>query len=236
MVVSEKTKFGEYLLSVMENIDIKAYFLFLKYVLNFFNAFNAFFQAVETRIHLLQSKSVNFLVEISKNFIKPELLKHLLTNIFIFSEKQNQKSLDDIDLGFECEEYLHKLSKEKHANIISTIRQNCLEFYVTAAENIKKRLPVNDIFLSKLKVFLPDTALFDSNREISFNDVHFIAKTLDDFDIDSLKAEWIGLYSDFIIEEKHFSKLNFDEMWKKILKGHSNIIKYPNLTSLLNAI
>jgi len=25
-------------------------------------------------------------------------------------------------------------------------------------------------------------------------------------------------------------------MWKKILKGHSDIIKYPNLTSLLNAI
>jgi len=106
-----------------------------------------------------------------------------------------------------------------------------LEFYVTAAENIKKRLLVNDI--SKLKVFLPDAALFDNNREISFNDVHFIAKTLDGFDIDRLKD---GLdYSDFIIEEKHnFSKLNFNEMCKKILKDHSNIIKYPNLTSLLN--
>jgi len=92
-------------------------------------------------------------------------------------------------------------------------------------------------FLYKLKVFQPDIALFDRNREISCNDIHFIAKNLDGFDINSLKAEWFGLYSDFIIEEKHnFSKLNFDEMWKKILKCHSNIIRYPNLTSLLNAV
>jgi len=71
----------------------------------------------------------------------------------------------------------------------------------------------------KLKVFHPDTALFDSNRKISSNDVHFIAKTLGDVDIDSLKIKWLGLYSDFIIEEKdNLFKLNFDEIWKKILK------------------
>jgi len=69
---------------------------------------------------------------------------------------------------------------------------------VTAAENIKKRLSVNNIFLYKLKVFQPDTALFD--KEISFN-VHFIAKILGGFDTDSLKAEWLGLYFDFIIEK-----------------------------------
>jgi len=87
IIVSERTKSGKHLLSVMENVDIKAYFLFLKYVLNFFNSFNAFLQAVKTRIHLLQPKFVNFLIEISKNFIKPELLKHLLINTHIFFEK-----------------------------------------------------------------------------------------------------------------------------------------------------
>jgi len=53
---------------------------------------------------------------------------------------------------------------------------------MTAAEKI----PVNDTFLYKLKIFQLDTALFDSNREISFNDVHFITKTLSGFDINSL--------------------------------------------------
>jgi len=44
----EKTKCAEDLLFLMRKIDTKAYFLFLKYILNQFNAFNAFFQ--ETRI------------------------------------------------------------------------------------------------------------------------------------------------------------------------------------------
>lgn len=67
-VVSEKTTAGEYLLSLMGNVELKAYFLFLKYILNLFNAFNAFFQALETRIHLLQLKSQNFLFEVCRNF------------------------------------------------------------------------------------------------------------------------------------------------------------------------
>jgi len=53
--------------------------------------------------------------------LNSELLKHLLINIliniFVFSEKQNQKSLDDINQEFKYEEYFHKLSKEEHADI-----------------------------------------------------------------------------------------------------------------------
>jgi len=79
--------------------------------------------------------------------------------------------------------------RKKNIQIILTIRQNCLKFYETAARNIRKRLSVNDIFLYKLKIFHLDTALFDSNKKISSNDIHFIAKTLGGFDIDSLKAK-----------------------------------------------
>jgi len=81
MVVSEKTNYGEYLLSMMDNVEMKAHFLFLKYVLNFFNAFNAFCQALETRIHLLHPKSRNFLCQICRNFLKEEYLKPFSTNI-----------------------------------------------------------------------------------------------------------------------------------------------------------
>jgi len=44
MVVSGKTESGEYLLSIMQNIVMKAYLLFLKYILNFLNTFNTFFK------------------------------------------------------------------------------------------------------------------------------------------------------------------------------------------------
>jgi len=40
--------------------------------------------------------------------------------------------------------------EEGHADVIITIRENCLQFYITAADEIRKRLPVNNIFLHKL--------------------------------------------------------------------------------------
>ncbi|EZA53842.1 hypothetical protein X777_06646, partial [Ooceraea biroi] len=196
---------------------------------NLFNFFNAFFQAHETRIHLLHSKSVNFLLQISKHFLKPEALNHLLTNI-TFSDQINHKSINDINLGFDCEEYLHDLAKQGHADVIQNIRENCTQFYVTAAEEIRKRLPVNDKFLYKLQVFKPDIVLFENNRETSFIDVSFVSKSLGGFDEDGsrflqvylnengLKEEWLVLYHDFTVDEKqNLSKLNFDNMWKTIL-------------------
>lgn len=124
---------------------------------------------------MLQSKSINFLAKISKHCLKLELLKHLLTNIS-FNEKENHKSLANVTLEPECEEYLCKLIKEGHANVTTII----------AAKEIRNRLPVNNIFLYKLQ-FQLHIALYD--REISFNDVSFIAETLNDFDQDGLKKE-----------------------------------------------
>jgi len=61
--------------------------------------------------------------------------------------------------------------------------------------------------------------LVDSNRETPFNDVPFIVKILTDFDENGLKEKWLALYHDFTIEEKqNLSTLNFDNMWKEILK------------------
>ena len=44
-------------------------------------------------------------------------------------------------------------------------------FYVTVADEIRKRLFVNNIFLSKLKVFQYFETLCDIDRQKSFNDV-----------------------------------------------------------------
>lgn len=176
---------------------------FFKYVLNFFNAFNAFFQASETRIHLLQPKSKNFLFQICRNFIKEEYLKPFSSNI-IFSLKENQKPINEIILGSECEEYLNELTLKDHINIVKIVRENCLTFYVTAAEEICKRLPINNEFLLKLQVFQPSVSLFDNNRQTSFDDVSLVAKTLGGFDEDALKKEWIALASDSGRKTKFF--------------------------------
>jgi len=55
-------------------------------------------------------------------------------------------------------------------------------YFMWAAEEIRKRLPINDIFLSKLKVFQKNVALSDIDRETTFNDISCIAQTVGDFD------------------------------------------------------
>lgn len=220
----------------MEKLDVKAYLLFLKYILNFFNSFNAFFQALETRIHLLQRKSFQLLNIICQHFLNSELVhnNNFVNNNFDFSNTENQKSINEVQLGTECEICLNELIKKGHANIVVNVRENCLQFYITAAQEICKRLPINDKFLSKLTVFEPHVALYDNNRETSFDEVSFVARTLGGFDDNDLRKEWYTLHQGFTeTEKKNLAKFNFDEMWKQIFQCND---QYPHLKSLLNAI
>jgi len=70
-----------------------------KDILHFFNAFNCFFSSSQNK-NLLHSKAVNFLIQVTQNFLKPELIKHIFTNI-TFSQQHNHKSINDINLGSE---------------------------------------------------------------------------------------------------------------------------------------
>ena len=145
------------------------------------------------------------------------------------SHQQIQKDTNKISVGSECEEYLNDLT-EGHVDTVTTVRQNCLQFYLTAANEISKRLPITNNFLKYLQVFLPSVSLFDGNRETSFQHVSLVARTLDGFDEESLRTEWFALAADFTLEEKqNISKLNFDDMWKEILQRHSQI----TLTTIL---
>ncbi|RLU15716.1 hypothetical protein DMN91_011471 [Ooceraea biroi] len=222
----------------MDNVELKAYFLFLKYILYFFNSFNAFFQSAETRIHLLQLQSANFLLQICRNFLQKDYLKDVTTNIN-FAQKENQKDINDILLGSECEQYLEDLLLEGHMDAVTQVRQNCLQFYITAVEKVRKRLPINDDFLKKMQVFLPSISLFDSNRNTSFQHVCLIARNIGGFDEESLKYEWFILLADFTAEEtQNLSLLDFDDMWKKMLQRQlsNGVYKYPNLRNLLSAV
>lgn len=160
--MSDKTKSAEYLLSMMENLELKPYFLFLKYILHFFNVFNAFFQSGETRIHLLQLKSVNFLFQICQNFVKKEHLHNIITNINInFSHSEEiLKNANEIFVGSDCEEHLNYLMTKGHIDVVKTVRQNCREFYLTAADEIRKRLPITNYFLKNLQVFGPAVSIW----------------------------------------------------------------------------
>jgi len=79
--------------------------------------------------------------------LKDELLKSFYSeNIknIVFSLKENQKLLHEITFESDCNEYLNKLMMQGHEDIVTKVRENCLSFYITAAEQICKRLPVNN--------------------------------------------------------------------------------------------
>ncbi|KAK0165747.1 hypothetical protein PV328_004242 [Microctonus aethiopoides] len=76
---------------------------------------------------------------------------------FEFELPANHKCLNEINLGSDCEEYLNQLIINGNESIVTVVRQKCLAFYIIAAKEICKRLPINDPFLSKLKVFMPDS-------------------------------------------------------------------------------
>lgn len=80
---------------MMNNVRDKSLFSFFKIRSKFFNAFNTFFQALETRIHLLQPKSENFFFKICQNVLKEEYLK-TFSSYIIFSLKKNQKAINEV--------------------------------------------------------------------------------------------------------------------------------------------
>ncbi|KAL0116492.1 hypothetical protein PUN28_009865 [Cardiocondyla obscurior] len=239
-ITSENIKSGENLLCVMQSVDTKAYLLFLQYSLQPFTTFSAFFQSVETRLPFLQSKLLELLGKICSNFLKSEILDELDIQLPIFNSTDNHKPLVDIEVGKECEDYLNQLLNDGYTDEVATIRQNCLQFYITAAEEICEKLPINNEFLSTLSILLPDVALSNKiDRQAVFDTLSFIAKTmLGTFDEDNLRKEWSSISIDFITEKDYLRKLNFDDMWKHILQSRysTNELKYPVLTSLLNSI
>jgi len=112
-VVEDKLKSAEIILQQLNNDSIKAYLLFLKYVLNFLNHFNAFFQSREILIHKIFETSRQLIIDIGKNFLISQVLEDI-NNITV--DSNNQKDVNDIYVGPECESFLETLPLE-HAKL-----------------------------------------------------------------------------------------------------------------------
>lgn len=101
---------AEIILDQLNNNSIKAYLLFLKYALIFFNTFNALFQSRKILIHKLFNTSQQIIQQIGQNFIIPEALKDTV-DLNIDNENIIQH-VNDIYVGPECENFLVTLSDD----------------------------------------------------------------------------------------------------------------------------
>ena len=218
----------------------KAYLTFLQYILCQFNKINVYFQSSETRVHELHSKSVQFLKFIAKHFLKPAILPFLAINKVDVSSSQNQKSLDAVSFGPDCDEILDELSHDIGANaaVIQEIRQNCFNFYVEAVSQILERLYyIHDEFYSRLVVFNVDRALIDDDRKISFDDIKYFASKFGQFNEVALFNEWRHLQQKFH-SQPELNILGFDAMWKTVLshRGADGNELFPHLRCVVGCI
>ncbi|XP_014482782.1 PREDICTED: uncharacterized protein LOC106748603 [Dinoponera quadriceps] len=238
------------LISIFRNPTTKAYFFFLEFTLDAFNKYNAKFQTRNTVIHELQTSSMELLFWFLKKFIKPNLLlldpeiscNHTVRNLN-FSDPINQLSLEEIDFGVECNEYLQGQLNQGilSETDISLVREYCLQFYVKASEHIRNHLPVDDTFLQLVNVFASRSALFDCDRNSTFRKVLQVKRRLCDvLDEDSIENEWKFLYEIDPRTKNELSKLSFDDMWMKIgffsTNDERNESCFPNLRSLLSVV
>ena len=86
--------------SIMLYPEMKAYLLFLRYILNIFSTFSAFFQSSKTRVYLLQPSSRKLLIQILRYVSKLALLNHIDEIKNIKFEEPNL--LEKINLGENC--------------------------------------------------------------------------------------------------------------------------------------
>ena len=130
---------------------------------------------------------------------------------------------------------------EENGEIVREIRIHCLQFYVQTVEQCMKIFRTDYIdneFYKKLAVFESATAINDSSRDCTSNDVLFFAKLFQDFDIQELKKNWRNLHSDYSEFCDVLSRMSFDNMWKKVLaaKDTSGNRRHRELRRLINLI
>jgi len=230
--IEDKVKSAELILEYLNDDSIKAYMLFLKYSLNFFNNFNALFQSRDVLIHKLFENSQQVIQQIAQNFIKFDILEDII-NLDI-DNKNNIQNIENVYVGPECESFLATLSLE----CAQQIKLKCLDFYITAVREMLKRLPFRDTLFQQLIFLDPKIALYHAGR-LKIKDLTFIAKRVKHIDITKLAFKWRILPSSFNEEQKkELVSLELDDMWKNITEftNFDGEKMFPNLESLVEVV
>lgn len=232
-VSEDKLKSAEIILKELENLCTKAYLLFLKYVLNYFNSLNALFQAKKPLIHELHTECRKLFLRIGQNFIKPDKL-HENVNV---RSPHIYVDIETMYLGRECSAVLNSITDQE---AVTTIKKDCLNFYITALEEIQNRLPIkkDDNFFKSFVFLKPEIAL-DVNRNKVDIDFKLLCEKLNmNSSVDVLIEEWRILVS--LLDENIRSDLSnksVDEFWWEISKMKSfEDYLFPNLSKLANTV
>lgn len=154
--------------NILNDEVIKAYMLFLKYSLTYFNQFNALYQSREILIHKIAESSEQLIKKMGQNCLLPDALKNISNDLL---NPNNFLPVTSIYVGPECEAYL----KTECDEFINEVKSNCFNFYITALEEMLQRLPYNVEIFREFKFLNSEVALHNDSRLI-FADLTNLAR------------------------------------------------------------
>lgn len=221
----DKLKSAELIYNELSNECTKAYLLFLKYVLVYFNSMNALFQSKKTLVHVLHSESRKIFFKMGQNFIKKTELK-LDCDL---KSPHISLPINEIYVGNECEDLLKSIPTAEAYQI----KSDCLKFYITAMVETKKRLVLKDNTIFKEMEFLTPEIALGCNK---FNYKFILICQKFKINVNDLEQEWLTLEYNFSESQKvDMRKLDIEKFWSKIcnLKNFNDDIVFPNFARLV---
>ncbi|KAL7299359.1 hypothetical protein TKK_0007929 [Trichogramma kaykai] len=218
------------ILESMKDTSNQAYMYFFKYVLKFFNIFNATFQSRDLKIHTLYNDITVLIKRIAENFIKKESMPRVLDRDF--DVESNCRPVENVYFGPSIPLLIEKLSVDS----LSSVRVNCLNFYKQALNGMRVKLLEHRDLLSSLVFLEPKNAL-DSEKREEIADLSGLCKSFFPFlDLESIAFEWRTLPSYFDAQKKaEFLNLDVEKFWSVIfdLKINDNDFVFPSLRQLV---
>lgn len=184
----------------------------------------------------MYSHSVKLLRTLAQNFIKPEFLVTYKINTISFSNPKMFLPECQIFIGTECEEFI----KDFPSTLKCEIKNMCLQFYSTAAEEIVKRLPITNEFFKEFQ-FLESSICLDATKRNMATDLLITREIFERF-IKKHKVldEWRELPYFYYDDDKSKLKvLKIPELWQEISKAKdffSDIPKFSNICTLAKLV
>ncbi|XP_071504711.1 uncharacterized protein [Diadema antillarum] len=195
-------------------------------------------QKDEPQIHHVHKILLSQLSTILSRFLKPDAIHEAtyhLTKIDL-SNPLNHKPNDEIQIGFQCKEYIEK---NKSCLDLKVFYQNATNFYIQAANYMIQKYPFNDPVLLHAEVLDIERRTQAKSNSVEFFAMKFGLVSVQD--MDKLEQEF-SLYQidqdvDDIIASSTTDRI--DEKWHKIggikdITRHT--MKYPLLCKTLKAV
>ena len=147
----------------LASVEMKAYFVFLSFILQPLNSFNTIFQTDATQIAILIPEMNRLLRLFMAKFVLMRVIKSStdLTKVS-FADRSAQLNDDILAVGMAMRTMLADSDDDLADSTITRIFDSVRRFYVAIVEKMVKIFPFHDAVLKDLAVLNPDPKLRDT--------------------------------------------------------------------------